>query len=208
MTPSALAFYPVAVLIVLAAAAAVGLPSLRLAGYAGGGVIVLLAVLELVSGAYALAIVQLVVPGIAAGVVALVLRRDEYRGLAATLATPERLWIAGPIAVGIAALMIVTLAMVGTGWYPGDLGVALISGSASPAPALVTVLHYRAPYALAIGAVSVLVTVGAGLVIGRRSADEQTLDQLLQQRREREELARRRREDRQQGRRRPARDDS
>jgi hypothetical protein len=56
--------------------------------------------------------------------------------------------------------------------------------------------------------VLVAVTVGAGLVIGRRSGDEQSLDQLLQQRRQREELARRRREDREQGRRRPARDDS
>ena len=41
----------------------------------------LLAVLELISGAYALAVVQLVVPGVAAGVVVLVLRRDAYRGL-------------------------------------------------------------------------------------------------------------------------------
>ena len=81
MTPNAVAFYAVAVLIVLAAGAAVGLPSLRRAGYAAGAVVVLLAVLELISGAYALAVVQLVVPGVAAGVVMLVLRRDAYRGL-------------------------------------------------------------------------------------------------------------------------------
>jgi UDP:flavonoid glycosyltransferase YjiC (YdhE family) len=56
--------------------------------------------------------------------------------------------------------------------------------------------------------VLVVVAAGVGLVIGRRSADEQTLDQLIQQRRDREELARRRREDREQGRRRPARNDS
>ena len=205
MTPNALAFYAVAVLIVLAAAAAVGLPSLRLAGYGAGALIVLMAVLELLSGAYALAIVQLMVPGIAAGAVALVLRRDEYRGLTTTPAVRERIWVAAPIAAGTAALLIVTLAMVGSGWYPGDMAVLL---SQPHEPALVTVFHYRAPFALAIGAVSILVTVGACLVIGRRSTDEQTLDQLLQQRREREELARRRREDRQQGRRRPARGDS
>ncbi len=207
MTPSAFAFYAVAVLIVLAAGAAVGLPSLRRAGYAGGAVIVLMTVLELISGAYALAAVQLVVPAIAIAVVLLVLRPDAYRGLAESSTAPDRFWIAAPIAIGIAAVLIVTLALAGSGWYPGNLPVALVRTS-NPGPALVTVFHYRAPYALAIGVVSVLVTVGAGLVIGRRSADEQTLDQLLQQRRQREELARRRREDRQHGRRRPARDDS
>ena len=58
--------------------------------------------------------------------------------------------------------------------------------------------------ALAISVVLVIVSAAVGLVIGQRSADEQTLDQLLQQRRQREELARRRRADREQGRRRPA----
>ncbi len=206
MTPSAFAFYAVAVLIVLAAGAAVGLPSLRLAGYAGGAVIVLMAVLELISGAYALAAVQLVVPGIATAVVVLVLRHDAYRGLAAASTAPDRFWIAAPIAIGIAALLVVTLAFIGTSWYPGNL-LVLIS-PANGGAALITVLHYRAPYALAIGAALTVVTVAAGLVIGRRSADEHTLDQHLQQRREREELARRRREDREQGRRRHARDDA
>jgi len=44
MTPNAVAFYAIAVLIVLAAGAAAGLPSLRRAGYAGAAVIVLMAV--------------------------------------------------------------------------------------------------------------------------------------------------------------------
>lgn len=206
MTPNAVAFYAVAVLIVLAAGAAVGLPSLRRAAYAGAAVIVLLAVLELISGAYALAVVQLVVPSIAIAIVVLVLRHDAYSGLAAVASGPERLWVAAPIAIGVAAVLVVTLALAGSGWYPGNLAVLLPSDHAGPA--LITVFHYRAPYALVIGVVAVLVTVGASLVIGRRSADEQTLDQRLQQRRQREELARRRREDRQQGRRRPAGNDS
>jgi lysylphosphatidylglycerol synthetase-like protein (DUF2156 family) len=205
MTPNAIAFYAVAVLIVLAAGAAVGLPSLRRAGYAGGALLVLLAVLELISGAYALAVVQLVVPGVAAGVVGLVLRRDAYRGLISGAILPERFWIAAPIAIGTGAVAVVTLALVDTGWYPGNMVVELFHPAQA---ALITVLHYRAPYALAITVVLVAVTVGAGLAIGRRSGDEQSLDQLLQQRRQREELARRRREDREQGRRRPARDDS
>ena len=195
MTPNAVAFYAVAVLIVLAAGAAVGLPSLRHAAFGGAAVIVLMAVLEVISGAYALA----------AGVITLVLRRDAYRGLNSAPNLPERFWIAAPIAVGTAAVLVVTLAAAGSGWYPGTLIVT------APAfhidTALVTVLHYRTPYALAIAVVAVVVTIGAALVIGRRSADEQTLDQLLAHRRQREELALRRRQDREQGRRRPARND-
>ena len=205
MTPNAVAFYAVAVLIVLAAGAAVGLPSLRHAAFGGAAVIVLMAVLEVISGAYALAVVQLVVPGVAAGVITLVLRRDAYRGLNSAPNLPERFWIAAPIAVGTAAVLVVTLAAAGSGWYPGTLIVT------APAfhidTALVTVLHYRTPSALAIAVAAVVVTIGAALVIGRRSADEQTLDQLLAHRRQREELALRRRQDREQGRRRPARND-
>ena len=203
MTPNAIAFYAVAVLIVLAAGAAVGLPSLRRAGYAGGAVIVLLAVLELISGADALAVVQLVVPGVATAIVVLVLRHDEYRGLVEVPRTPERFWIAAPIAIGIAAVLVITLSMVGTGWSPGFTGYA----PATPSAELITVFHYRAPYALAISVALVIVAAAVGLLLGRRSGDEQTLDQLREQRRQREELARRRREDREQGRRRPARSD-
>ncbi len=205
MTPNAVAFYAIAVLIVLAAGAAVGLPSLRRAAYAGAAVIVLMAVLELISGAYALAVVQLIVPGIAAGVVVLALRRDAYRGLVTGPALPERFWIAAPIAIGTAAVLVITLAVAGNGWYPGTL---VVNQPEYAGAALVTVLHYRAPYALAIAAVVVVVTIGAALVIGRRSGDEQTFDQMLEQRRQREELSRRRRLDREQGRRRPARNNS
>jgi hypothetical protein len=205
MTPNAVAFYAVAVLIVLAAGAAVGLPSLRHAAFGGAAVIVLMAVLELISGAYALAVVQLVVPGVAAGIVALVLRRDAYRGLSSAPILPERFWIAAPIAVGTAAVLVVTLAAAGSGWYPGYLIVTAPAFHTDTA--LVTVLHYRTPYALAIAVVAVVVTIGAALTIGRRSADEQTLDQVLAQRRQREELALRRRQDREQGRRRPVRND-
>jgi hypothetical protein len=84
MTVNALAFYAVAVLIVLAAAAAVGLPSLRLASYGGAATVVLLAILDVVSGAYTLAAIEIVVPGIAAAIVILVLRREQYRGLGAS----------------------------------------------------------------------------------------------------------------------------
>jgi hypothetical protein len=206
MTVNAIAFYTVAVLIVLAAAAAVGLPSLRHAALAGGALVVLLAVLDVVSTAYALGVLEVVVPGIAAGIVVVVLRRQQYRALGASLSAGSRWWIAGPVAVLCGAVLVVPLSLVGMGWYPGP-GLHLLIHYAAGIAALVTVLHYRAPYALAIGVVLVVVTVAAGLVIGRRSGDEQSLDQHLQSRREREERARRRREDREQGRRRPAKED-
>lgn len=205
MTPNAVAFYAIAVLIVLAAGAAVGLPSLRHAGYAGAALIVLMALLEIVCGAYALAVVQLVVPGVAAAIVTLVLRHEAYRGLLTVPHAPERFWIAAPIAVGTAAVLVVTFVANGTAWYPGSQPILV---QLSSGPALITVLHYRVPYALAISVVLVVVSAAAGIVIGRRSEDEQTLDEHLRQRREREALARRRREDREQGRRRPARNDS
>jgi NADH:ubiquinone oxidoreductase subunit 6 (subunit J) len=204
MTVNAFAFYAVAALIVLAAAAAVGLTSLRLAGYAGGATVVLMAVLELISGAYALAAVQVVVPGIAVAVVVLVLRHDEYRGLGATTTAKARWWLGGPVAVGIAAMLIVTLAVVGPGAWSRispSTGV-LLPLVRQPGAALVTVLHYRALYALAIAAALVVITVAAALTIGRRSGDEHALDRHTQLRREREERARRRRDDREQGRRR------
>jgi hypothetical protein len=205
MTVNAVAFYALAVLIVLAAAAAVGLPSLRLAAFAGAAVVVLLAVLDLVTQAYGVAIAELVIPGVAAGIVYLVLNHQQYRELGATANAGARWRIAGPVAAVSGAVLVVTLAVVGAGWYPGNFPVLLFTSSRA---ALVTVLHYRTPYALAVAAVLVLVTVAAGLVIGRRSADEQTLDQHLQARREREERARRRRDDREKGRRRPVKEDS
>ena len=77
-------------------------------------VVVLLALLELISGAYALAVVELVVPGIAAGVVVLVLRREPIAGSSPARGLPGRFWIAAPIAFGTGAVLVVTLALVGT----------------------------------------------------------------------------------------------
>jgi NADH:ubiquinone oxidoreductase subunit 6 (subunit J) len=205
MTVNALAFYAVAVLIVLAAAAAVGLPSLRLASYGGAATVVLLAILDIISGAYTLAAIEIVVPGIAVGVVVLVLRREQYRGLGSSPDAGSRWWLGGPVALITGLVLVVTLAIVGLNWYTNTAISDLV---AFPPAALITVLHYDAPYALVIALVLIAATVAAALVIGRRSGDEQTLDQHMQARREREERARRRRDDRQAGRRRPAKEDS
>lgn len=205
MNVNAFAFYAVAVLIVLAAAAAVGLPSLRLASFGGAATVVLLAILDIVSGAYMLAAIEIVVPGIAVAVVVLVLRREQYQALGAAADAGSRWWLGGPVALVVGLVLVVTLAVVGLNWYTNTAVSDLVGFS--PA-ALITVLHYDAPYALVIALVLIAATVAAGLVIGRRSGDEQTLDQHLQARREREERARRRRDDRQAGRRRPAKEES
>jgi hypothetical protein len=205
MTVNALEFYPVAVLIVLAAAAAVGLPSLRLASIAGAALVVLIAVLDAVSGQYTLAAITIVVPGIAAVIVSRVLRDEQYRNLGAAPSAGSRWQLAGSVALLSGVVLIVTLGLVGQNWFE-DTGLHVLIEFSHPT--LLTVLFSGAPYALAVGAVLVVVTVGAGLVIGRRSADEQTLDQHLAARREREERARRRRDDREQGRRRPAKEES
>src|ERR1700722_19275338 len=117
MTVNALAFYAVAVLIVLAAAAAVGLPSLRLASYAGAATVVFLAILDVISGAYALAAIEIVVPGIAVGVVVLVLRREQYRGLGESNDAGSRWWLGGPVALIAGLVLVVTLSIVGAHWY-------------------------------------------------------------------------------------------
>jgi hypothetical protein len=205
MTVNAFAFYAVAVLIVLAAAAAVGLPSLRLASYGGAGTVLLLAILDVVSGAYTLAAIEIVVPGIAVAVVILVLRREQYRGLGTSTNAGSRWWLGGPVAVVVGLVLVVTISVAGLNWYSNTVVSDLVGFSNA---ALISVLHWDAPYALVIAIVLIAVSIAAGLVIGRRSGDEQTLDQHLQARREREERARRRRDDRQQGRRRPAKGDS
>jgi hypothetical protein len=204
MTVNAIAFYAVAALIVLAAAAAVGLPSLRLAAFAGGALVVLMAVLDVLSEQYSLAAIEVVVPGIGAGIVFLVLKREQYGALGGSSNAGSRWWLAGPVALVCAAVLVVTLALVGLNWYTNTVVSSLVGFTHAT---LITVLVSGAPYALAIGAVLVVITVAVGSVIGRRSADEQTLDQLMQARREREERARRRRDDREQGRRRPAKEE-
>jgi hypothetical protein len=135
------------------------------------------------------------------GVAVLVLRRQQYQALGTSATAGSRWWLGGPVALVVGLVLVVTLSVAGLNWYANTV-VVLIQGF-NPA-ALITVLHYDAPYALVIAVVLMAVTVAAGMVIGRRSGDEQTLDQHIQSRREREERARRRRDDRQQGRRRPA----
>ena len=206
MTPNAVAFYAVAVLIVLAAGAAVGLPSLRRAAYGGAAVIVLMAVLELISGAYALAVVQLVVPGNRGGC---------RRARAPARRVSRAHQCTSPSGALLDRRSDRGRDRGGAGGHPGGGGERVVSGESSRrprrrspttprwSPCCITArhTHWRS---LSWWSSSPSAPRSS---IGRRSADEQTLDQMLAQRRQREELAAWRRQDREQGRRRPARND-
>jgi hypothetical protein len=187
MTVSAAGFYIVAALLLAATAAAVVLPRLRYSGAAGALALALVGLLAIVSGAYALGVVQLLVAGILTATFALtLLRREPYCRLApSSPATSKRWWIGAAVAGGFALLFVVSFALSADGFWVG-----------SAVARLITVLHYRAPYALVIAVVLVVTAVSAAFMLGRTSEDERELDRTEEERRQREERVRRRREDR------------
>ena len=67
---------------------------------------------------------------------------------------------------------------------------------------LITVLHYRTPYALVIAVILAGAGVAMALLIGRTGDDERATDEVLAARRRREERVQRRREDRERAKRR------
>lgn len=191
MSVSAAGFYVAALLILLSTAAAVILPRFRHAAAAAGGALASTALLAIVSGAYALGVVQLVVAGALGAVfAATLLRREPYCRIApSSPPTSARWWIGATVAVGFALLFAVPFALSADGFHVG-------SGTAN----LITVLHYRAPYALVVAVVLVVTAAAVALMLGRTSRDERELDRNLQAQRQREERIRRRREDRLQAR--------
>jgi hypothetical protein len=187
MTVSAAGFYIVALLLLAATAAAVVLPRLRHAGAAAALALALVGLLAIVSGAYALGVVQLLVAAILTATFALtLLRREPYCRIApSSPATSRRWWIGAVVAGGFALLFAVSFALSADGFAVG-----------SAVARLITVLHYRAPYALVIAVVLVVTAVGVAFMLGRTSADERELDRTEEERRQRDERVRRRREDR------------
>jgi hypothetical protein len=187
MTVSAAGFYIVAALLLVATAAAVALPRLRHSGAAAALALALVGLLAIVSGAYALGVAQLLVAGILSATFALtLLRREPYCRIApSSPATSKRWWIGAAVAGGFAPLFVVPFALSSEGFSVG-----------SAVARLITVLHYRAPYALVIAAVLAVTAVGVAFMLGRTSEDERELDRTEAERRQREERVRRRREDR------------
>jgi hypothetical protein len=191
---NAVVFYILAVLIVVASGAVVGAPRMREAGYALVAASLFIAILAGITGARIVAAMQFLVPAVGvASILWLLLRRRQYRGMA----RPDRLTpliaARGSVALAFAALLVTVFALSGTGWHVG-------AGTAS----LITVLHYRAPYALVIAVVLVVAGAGIAMMVGRTGADERETDEALAARRRREERIRRRREDREAARRRRA----
>jgi len=192
VTVNPAAFYIAAAIVVAAAAAAVLLPRLRHAGAAACAMSLAVAALFALSGAYAMAVADVVITAAMAAVFgAVLLRREPYCRIAPSTppASRNRLVAAGA-ALAFTALLVVPFAIAGDRWHAG-------SGTAR----LVTLLHYRAPYALVIALILIVAAGTSAALIGRTSADERALDQAAEARRRRDDRVQRRREDREAARR-------
>ena len=100
-------------------------------------------------------------------------------------------WAGAGVGAAFGALLITVFITSNDGWHAG-------SGTAS----LITVLHYRTPYALMIAVILAGAGVAMALLIGRTGDDERATDEVLAARRRREERVQRRREDRERAKRR------
>ena len=187
---NAIAFAILALLIVVSALAAVGLPRLRETGAALTLLMVVIAILAAGSGQYLVTIALLgaAAAGVVVGrnVMPLGRRGDRPRG---EPVLPRRWWLGAAAAVGLGALLVVVLALSG-----GDF----VSGTGAPSPPDAIGAQ---PYALVIAAVLAVVGIGVALLLGRTSDDERDADARHEARRARDERMRTRREAREAARR-------
>lgn len=181
---NAIAFSILAVLIVVVALAAVGLPRLREAGAALGALLVVIAILAAASGQYfvTIALLLAVASGALLGRAAMPLGRRSDRSRREPV-LPRRWWLGAAVGASLGALVVVVLALSG-----GDF----VSGSGAPGAA--TVLGEGEPYALVIAGVLAAAGIGAGALLGRTSHDEQAHEARVEARRARDERMRVRRE--------------
>jgi len=186
---NAVVFYILAALIVAASAATVGAARLRDAAAALTLAVTAIAILTGVAGAPIVAVAQFAVPLLCARAALLLIRRG---GLARPARAVARMrWAGAGVAAAFGALLITVFITANDGWHAG-------SGTAS----LITVLHYRTPYALVIAVILAGAGVAMALLIGRTGDDERATDEVLAARRRREERVQRRREDRERAKRR------
>ena len=189
---NAVVFYILAALIVAASAATVGATRLRDAAAALTLAVTAIAILTGAAGAPLVAVAQFAVPLLCAGAGLLLIRRGGYRGLARPARAVARMrWAGAGVGAAFGALLITVFITANDGWHAG-------SGTAS----LITVLHYRTPYALVIAVILAGAGVAMALLIGRTGDDERATDEMLAARRRREERVQRRREDRERAKRR------
>ena len=189
---NAVVFYILAALIVAASAATVGAARLRDAAAALTLAVTAIAILTGVAGAPIVAVAQFAVPLLCARAALLLIRQGGYGGLARPARAVARMrWAGAGVAAAFGALLITVFITANDGWHAG-------SGTAS----LITVLHYRTPYALVIAVILAGAGVAMALLIGRTGDDERATDEMLAARRRREERVQRRREDRERAKRR------
>lgn len=181
---NAIAFSILAVVIVVLALAAVGLPRLRETGGALALLLAVIAILAAASGQYLVTIALLLAAtgGVLAGRALMPLGRrgDRPRG---EPVLPRRWWVGASVGAGLGVLVVVVLALSG-----GDL----VSGTGAPGAA--TALGAGEPYALIIGVVLAAIGIAAGLLLGRTSHDEHEHEARAEARRTRDERMRTRRE--------------
>jgi hypothetical protein len=188
---NAATFYILGAVIVAGALAAVGLPRAR---DAAAGLLLLTSasgILAIASGAYLTGVVEIVAPALAVVAIAFALHRGGYGEIGGVVT-----WsigssvLAGGIAAGFGVILLVAFVGNSSDWHLGSGGAALL-----------TLLHYRAPFALVGALLALVVGVAGALLIGRRSEDEREYDRTHEARRLREERTQRRREDREAARR-------
>lgn len=191
-TMNAAAFFILAVVILAGAVVAVLLPGPRDAAL---GLLVFttaVGLMAIVSGAYFTGAIEVVLSAAAIAAMAYALRRsgqlETRRRRAQWSARSVVVAAAGTVAV--LGVLLFAFSANASGWHSGSGGAALV-----------TLLHYRAPYAL-VAAVLALAVGGTGaLLIGRRSRDEVEFDRTVEARTLRDERTRRRRADREAARR-------
>lgn len=183
---NAAAFYILGAAIVAGAVVAVGLPRAREAAAGLLGLTSSAGILAIASGAYLTGVLEILLPALAAIGVGLALRRGGYKELLGSTTWSLRALVpAAGAAAGFAAILLVAFAGNASSWHTGSGGAPLL-----------TLIHYRVPFALVVALLSLSVGVAGALLIGRRGDDEREYDRTHEARRLRDERTRRRREDR------------
>jgi NADH:ubiquinone oxidoreductase subunit 6 (subunit J) len=191
-TMNAAAFYILAVVILAGAAAAVVLPTPRDAALGLFIFTTAVGLMAIASGAYFTGAIEVVLSALAIAGMALALRRsgqlDWRRRRPQWSARSIIAAAAGTVAV--LGVLLFAFSANASGWHSGSGGAALV-----------TLLHYRAPYALVAGVLALAVGTTGALLVGRRSRDEVEFDRTVEARTLRDERTRRRRADREAARR-------
>ena len=189
---NAAAFYILGALVLAGAVAAVGMPRTREAATGLLALTTAAGILAMASSAFFTGAIEIVLSGLAITGIALAIRRGGYGHMAVAPRLSVRSTVlSGAIAAAFVVVLLVALAGNGSDWHSGGGGAALV-----------TLLHYRVPFAAVAAVVALVVGVAGALLVGRPGEDELEYDRTHEARRLREERTERRRSDREAARRR------